>query len=99
LLGCHVPLELGYGHVCALRTDGTVACWGENGLGQLGVGAEPPVSITPITVPGLASIVELAAGGSATCARRSDGEVLCWGGNLPGDGSMMPSVVPVQVRW
>jgi alpha-tubulin suppressor-like RCC1 family protein len=92
-------LTLGDSHVCALMTSGTVACWGDNQAGQLGIDPGTPTSTVPVAVPGLADIVEVAAGGSSTCARRSDGEVLCWGGNLPGDGSMTPSAVPVQVRW
>lgn len=51
----------GLGHHCVLRTDRTVACWGNNGLGQLGNGAPVPPydnavftavrsSLTPVTV-------------------------------------------------
>jgi alpha-tubulin suppressor-like RCC1 family protein len=72
---------------CALLTAGTVVCWGDSPLGA------------PVPVPGLTDIVELASGGSSRCARRGDGEVLCWGSNIPGDGSTMASPTPVQVRW
>ncbi|WP_437967159.1 hypothetical protein WMF04_47710 [Sorangium sp. So ce260] len=33
-------LAVGYNHTCALRTTGEVLCWGENSLGQLGVGLD-----------------------------------------------------------
>jgi alpha-tubulin suppressor-like RCC1 family protein len=84
---------------CALMTAGTVACWGDNHTGALGIGADIPSSTTPVTIPGLSGVVEVAAGNGSTCARRNDGEVLCWGANVPGDGSMQGSPVPVQVRW
>lgn len=31
-------LAVGYDHACALKTDGTVWCWGQNDYGQLGLG-------------------------------------------------------------
>lgn len=76
-------LALGNGHTCVLYDDGAVYCWGQNDLGQLGIGA---MSTTPATeallVPGLTDVVEISAGaGDRTCARTSSGEVLCWGSN------------------
>jgi alpha-tubulin suppressor-like RCC1 family protein len=93
--------QLAYGsnHMCALMTGGTVACIGNNSGGELGIGEGTPSSMTPVNVPGLSGIVEIAAGGASTCARSGDNDVFCWGRNLPGDGSMMGSFVPTQVRW
>lgn len=92
-------LAFGSNHMCALVAGGTVACIGNNSAGELGIGEGTPFSMTPVTVPGLRDMVEVAAGAASTCARRNDNEVFCWGNNLPGDGSMMGSFVPVQVRW
>jgi alpha-tubulin suppressor-like RCC1 family protein len=51
-------------------------------------GPQPACSGTdrwsPTEVMGLTDAVEITAGGAHTCARRASGEVLCWGGNLPG---------------
>jgi alpha-tubulin suppressor-like RCC1 family protein len=85
---------------CARKTDMTVACWGENGLGQLGDGTTTSRP-TPMPVMGLAAdVVELAAGRIFYCARHVSGAVSCWGGNGSGqlgNLSTMDSGVPVDV--
>lgn len=70
-------------HVCALLTDGTVRCWGDNSFGQCGFigGAEVK---TPTEVTGLTGIVSIAAASGATCAVGKDGSVKCWGANGSG---------------
>jgi alpha-tubulin suppressor-like RCC1 family protein len=90
-------------YTCARRTDGTVACWGENGSGQLGDGTEVTRG-TPATVPGLANVVDVsAAGGTAmgtTCALDASGRAFCWGANTtfaPIAGTGATSNVPVNV--
>jgi Regulator of chromosome condensation (RCC1) repeat len=56
-------------HTCALKTDGTVVCWGDDTYGQT-------------TVPaGLASVAQVSSGGYYTCALKTDGTVVCWGNN------------------
>ena len=57
---------------CALKSDGTAACWGYNNFGQA-------------TVPdGLSGITSIAPGYDHTCATKSDGSVTCWGNNNDG---------------
>ena len=78
-------LATGAGFVCARLVDGTVSCWGSNGTGQLG--QDPATlrqSYAPVSVPGLDSVTRLAAGASHICALKSDGSVVCWGGNEEG---------------
>ena len=79
-----VAVAVGWGHVCALRRDGRVACWGHNETGQLGSAPEPgaPSEASrrpPRDVPGLADAVQIEAGADFTCARRATGDVACWG--------------------
>ncbi|HVI04155.1 MAG TPA: DUF4215 domain-containing protein [Enhygromyxa sp.] len=76
----------GANHTCALRTDGSVLCWGDNSVGQLGYGStvnfgddELPEVAGAVALGGEA--VQLAAGANHTCALLSSAEVRCWGQN------------------
>ena len=65
-------LDAGAEHVLALKGDGTVVAWGNNGSGQA-------------TVPtGLTGVTAIAAGDFHSLAPKSDGTVVAWGAN--GDG-------------
>lgn len=51
-LGGAEALAGGWQHACVLRTGGTVACWGRNGDGRLGVGDEAQRSVpTDVVAP------------------------------------------------
>jgi hypothetical protein len=65
------------GHACIVVLNGTVRCWGGNGVGQLG-SAGPSVMV-PKSVPDLANVVDVVTGSNNTCALRVDGKVFCWG--------------------
>ncbi|MBX7083308.1 MAG: RCC1 repeat-containing protein, partial [Nannocystaceae bacterium] len=91
----------GSDHTCALGTDGTVKCWGDNAEGQLGNGNMIDQS-TPTLVAGLSRVTSLAANGMHTCAVIDDGTVKCWGRNLAGElgdggASGIRSLTPVTV--
>jgi alpha-tubulin suppressor-like RCC1 family protein len=71
-------------HACVLLEGGAVRCWGWGGTGVLGYGNgdiigddELPSSVGPVNVG--EGVVELASGGSLTCALLSRGAVRCWG--------------------
>ncbi len=88
---------------CALMNDGTVRCWGNNLLGELGDGTRV-TSLTPVTVcrdtscsQPLSDIVQLSAGDYHTCALNTLGDVYCWGSNLSGQlGVPGPSVATTR---
>lgn len=86
-------------HSCALRANGSVACWGRNDVGQLGNGSFDP-QLVPVAVPGLGQVLAVAAGGRHSCALVADGSVHCWGANdrgQLGDGTLTARPVPVPV--
>jgi len=94
-----VEAVAGQRHTCVRRRDGSVACFGDNGLGQLGNGSKRR-SATPVAVADMSDAVELAAGADHTCARRQDGTVRCWGagecGQL-GHGGIGARDTPIEV--
>lgn len=89
--GIDLPFEgrvssigLGEGYGCALLQNGTVACWGANAKGRLGLGnADPAVLeargdvLTPLEfdVP----VVHLSVGRAHACVVHQGGAVRCWG--------------------
>ena len=64
--------------MCAVLSDQTVDCWGDNTYGQLGNGSAISSNV-PVPIPGLAGVVSIAAGGHFTCAVLATGKVECWG--------------------
>ena len=102
-LGASVSgVATGDAHACALKSDGSALCWGNNQYGQIGDGTTDHRS-TPTAVSGLASGVSQVAGGRwFTCARKTDGSAWCWGRNdngVIGDGTTNSQSIPVQVRF
>ncbi len=96
-------ITLGGAFVCARKSDGTVACWGSNGRGQLGDGTTTnratPVLVRTATGT-LGGVAEVYAGSNHACARRTDGTIWCWGYNFHGelgDGTMNDRSVAAQV--
>jgi len=79
-------VSVGEQHACALFVDGSVKCWGANGL--LGTGSTTPASYgrtagSMATLPfvdlGGRKATDIAAGLSSTCAVFDDGTFGCWG--------------------
>lgn len=68
------------GQTCALRMNGTIACWGSNDFGQLGNGQSSTTpEPSPVEVAGITGAVELVSGRYHACARYGGGFVACWG--------------------
>jgi alpha-tubulin suppressor-like RCC1 family protein len=74
-----VAIGVGGSFGCAVLSDGTGRCWGNNASGQLGTGTTTSSS-DPVTVVGLDGAASLSLGQRAACAVRSNGSVACWGG-------------------
>ncbi len=71
----------GHGHVCVLQDTGEVYCWGNNTMGQLGIGTCGGSVGTPQKVLGLADVVAIESGCNHTCAVTGSGVTKCWGDN------------------
>jgi alpha-tubulin suppressor-like RCC1 family protein len=100
VIGIDDAIAVGCGnlHTCALSARGTVSCWGNNHLGELGDGTNVD-SLAPVSVVGIDDAVQLAVTSVHSCALRRSGAVACWGhnGGALGDGTDVDSSVPVAV--
>ncbi len=96
-------LAAGSYHNCAILADGTVSCWGSDGMGQLGDGSAGDYASTPSPVAGITAAnpaIALAAGEFHTCAVLADHTVSCWGHNGSGqlgDGTTTDRSLPTAV--
>lgn len=81
---------------CAVKTDGSVWCWGDNHFGQLGQGTSGIAgngsgSPVPIQVSAVGTTTEsIGIGYAHACAIKTSGAVWCWGrndGGQIGDGT------------
>jgi alpha-tubulin suppressor-like RCC1 family protein len=86
-------------HTCALLTDHTVRCFGNNNAGSLGNGTTMG-GPTPVAATGLTNATQLATSYVTTCAVTMDGRAYCWGSNARGqlgDGTTMQRAAPVPL--
>ena len=93
LLNNTTDLVSGPGGYCAVLPSTSVACWGANVLGSLGVWpASPPqacapffCSDLPMAVVGVTKVTDLASDGMTYCARvKSGASLACWGNDQAG---------------
>jgi alpha-tubulin suppressor-like RCC1 family protein len=88
-------------HTCAIDRDQQAWCWGSNGTGQLGDGTTAYQRTTAALVQNLPAVVDIAVGGSHTCALDTGGESWCWGSNNNGqlgDGNVVSGATPRPQR-
>ncbi len=96
-------MAAGYYHNTALCTDGTVAVWGYNNNGQLGIGSYSSSSV-PVAVSSSGSVltgktvIAVSAGYYHSAVLCSDGTAAAWGSNFYGQlGNAGPTTFPVPV--
>jgi alpha-tubulin suppressor-like RCC1 family protein len=93
-------IAAGDGTTCALTSDGSASCWGNNSDGELGIGTNQgpemcsggdfgpgsyPCSTTPVQVPNLTGATAISVGPRHVCAVLSDATIRCWGTNTYGE--------------
>jgi alpha-tubulin suppressor-like RCC1 family protein len=83
-------------HMCAIMSDDTVKCWGQNSSGQLGDGSVESSAIA-VDALGLDDVTLITAGAQTTCALRGDHSVWCWGYNAGGSLGVGPTAGSVSV--
>lgn len=66
-------------HNCALRADGTVACWGPNSYAQLGTGTPSTTSPGPVVVPSLENAISISVATFHSAAATATGRAVWWG--------------------
>jgi hypothetical protein len=79
-------LTSGADHSCAIKTDGTLWCWGYNFHGQIKSSAMLGTTITtPVLIEGVSDPVsEVSLGRNHSCLVTEDGKAYCWGYGLAG---------------
>ncbi|WP_419946176.1 cell wall-binding repeat-containing protein [Candidatus Poriferisodalis sp.] len=84
--GVYTAIAAGRGHSCAVSTDGSIDCWGDNEFGQ----ADAPDGV----------YTAIAAGGGHSCVVSTDGSIDCWGRNDFGQADAPDGVyTAIAVRW
>ena len=63
--GTYIDVSTGYDHICGLKTDKTVTCWGDNSYGHF-------------SVP-LGTFEKIDSGARHNCGLRENGTIECWG--------------------
>jgi alpha-tubulin suppressor-like RCC1 family protein len=83
-LGVGKPISAGGHTSCAITSDRSVKCWGDNSQGQLGnTTADPNNPIHP-SVDGVSDATAVTVGLNHACALTAAGGVKCWGDNQYG---------------
>lgn len=85
-------------HKCAIETNGSLWCWGENQFGEIGDGTSGIDRLIPTLVGN--GYKFSAQGDRASCAITVTGIAQCWGENTTGrigDGTVVSKSVPTPV--
>ena len=103
-----VALSTGADQSCAVRANGSVACWGAIGSGQESSGSMSTLtakfSSAPVTVAKVGKAVAVSTGAAHACALDKAGAVTCWGFNGQGQlgngkkGAMLSSAARAKAK-
>lgn len=82
-----IDVQAGDGFAAAVRSDGTLWCWGYNNHGQLGIGTSNPTAnnSSPTQVGALTNWSTISCGMDFVIATKTDNTVWAWGSNIYGE--------------
>lgn len=81
-------------YTCALMSDGTAQCWGED---ELGLGPAPLAGANAPALMPVTGVTQLALGVGFACALLRDATVECWGLGPLGQAGITGSTTPLPV--
>lgn len=93
-------IAAGYSHSLAVKANGQVWAWGDNNVGQLGIGTSPTGSLSPVQAGSFTNAISVAAGNYHSMALTSDKKLYTWGYNdsgVLGNATSTDSYVPVHI--
>jgi len=96
---CWQTISSGSDHTLALKTDGTLWAWGDNGTGELGDGTTVDKNL-PVQIGTANDWQKISAGNNFSLAIKTNGTLWAWGTNLfgqLGDGTNISKQSPVQI--
>ncbi len=84
--GANTELAASAGGLCVRRTNGSVACSGDNSHWQADAGQSSKTTVgrTEVTLPTGRTAVSLCRGQRHACVALDNGQVSCWGANAQG---------------
>ncbi|HUS30718.1 MAG TPA: hypothetical protein VMZ53_19545 [Kofleriaceae bacterium] len=82
-----INVEAGNASACAIRSDRTAWCWGDNDAENVAMGAAHPQT-TPLAISLPQNVNYIAPATSSTCAVLSDSTTWCWGANNEGQSAL-----------
>ncbi|MCO4764063.1 MAG: hypothetical protein KC502_21310 [Myxococcales bacterium] len=98
-----IDVGAGYDHACAVKSDGTVWCWGDNSEYNLGNGTNKDAK-KPVLLKGVTGATAVACGDGFTCVLTKLGEVWCLGTRYQGEvgdgtvGNFIDIKVPTKIK-
>ncbi|RKS23128.1 regulator of chromosome condensation (RCC1) repeat-containing protein [Flavobacterium endophyticum] len=96
---CWQTISSGTDHTLALKIDGTLWAWGDNGTGELGDGTTVDKNL-PVQIGTANDWQKISAGNNFSLAIKTNGTLWAWGTNLfgqLGDGTNISKQSPVQI--
>ena len=99
-----IDVDVDHQHSCAIKKNGQLYCWGDNGYGKLGDGTTSR-KLSPNLVrfnDESTRVTAVSTGYDSTCAVTDESRVMCWGRNQYGELGIgttedSQSLYPVEV--